>query len=235
MQTLPALRRVSAETFGSNAILIEALSRPARTFTGDFYVTHREKHRLWFAVGDVAGKGLPAAVVMAMIQEELEERIASCAWAACPPHRTMMRLQEFLLGILPKNRFATAVIGSLGDDGSLIVANAGHCPPLVVRNDGSIEQLGSTGPVLGILRHAAWQSVSTVLGASETMLLYSDGVTEARRDGEEIGVNGLISMIRERGTSPARLAQALEFTSDDVTLVAIRRNAGTDECETVVM
>ena len=234
MQTLPAVRRVSTPT-PVEGIGIEALSRPARTLTGDFYFTHRERNRVWFAVGDVAGKGLPAAVVMAMIQEELEERITSCAAASCAPERTMARLQEFLLDLLPKNRFATAVIGSLGDDGSLVLANAGHCPPLVVRNDGTIEQLVSTGPVLGILRKAAWHSIATTLGESETVLLYSDGVIEARREGEEIGVTGLVSLLRETGPSPAAIAGTLECTADDLTLVAIRRNRGVNECETVVM
>lgn len=214
---------------------IEALSRPARTFTGDFYVMHRERDRLWFALGDVAGKGLPAAVVMAMIQEELEQRISSCAAASCAPERTMARLQEFLLEILPKNRFATAVIGSLGDDGTLTLTNAGHCPPLLVRNDGTIEQFDSTGPVLGILRRASWRSVTTTLGENETMLLYSDGVIEARRDGEEIGVSGLVALLRETGIAPAVISDALGLTSDDVTMVAIRRSPAVDECETVVM
>ena len=58
---------------------VHAISIPARAFTGDFYFLHRANDRLWFALGDVAGKGLPAAVVMAMIQEELEQRIVSCA------------------------------------------------------------------------------------------------------------------------------------------------------------
>ena len=56
---------------------VAAVSRPARAFTGDFYFTHRQGRRLWIALGDVAGKGIQAAVVMAMIQEELEENIVS--------------------------------------------------------------------------------------------------------------------------------------------------------------
>ena len=58
------------------AFEVRAFSRPARAFTGDFYVTHRHDDRLWFALGDVSGKGINAAVVMAMIQEELEHRIS---------------------------------------------------------------------------------------------------------------------------------------------------------------
>ena len=80
---------------------IYAISVPARTFTGDFWFTHRTDDRLWFALGDVAGKGLPAALVMAMIQEELEHRITSCARAGCDPATTMQRLHTFLKPLLP--------------------------------------------------------------------------------------------------------------------------------------
>ena len=111
-----------------------AYSKPARTFTGDFYLTHHDTDRLWFVLGDVAGKGLNAAVIMAMIQEELEHRIASCATTKCDPSTTMQRLHEFLHPLMPRNRFATVVIGTLRDDGMLTIANAGHCPPLIVSN-----------------------------------------------------------------------------------------------------
>src|SRR5207253_9420961 len=135
---------------------VAAFSKPARTFTGDFYFTHRNGDRLWFALGDVAGKGLPAAVIMAMIQEELEHRITSCASARCEPSVTMQRLHQFMRPLMPSNRFATIVIGSLHDDGTLTIANAGHCPPMIVRRDGTIEQIEPTGPVAGILPKSSW-------------------------------------------------------------------------------
>src|SRR4051794_5608558 len=71
-----------------------AYSKPARTYTGDFYLTHQDSDRLWFVLGDVAGKGINAAVIMAMIQEELEHRIASCATTKCDPSVTLSRLHE---------------------------------------------------------------------------------------------------------------------------------------------
>jgi serine phosphatase RsbU (regulator of sigma subunit) len=202
---------------------VHAVSRPARTFTGDFYFTHRHESRLWLAVGDVAGKGLPAAVVMAMIQEELEHRIMSCAATDCDPARTMQRLHEFLLPLLPQNRFATAVIGWLDDDGTLTLANAGHCPPLVVRADGAIEQIASTGPVAGVLPNAKWRSVSTTLEVSEALVLYSDGVTESVLDGEELGVCGLEAIVREVGAVPQKILARIPAHEDDLTLLAVRR------------
>jgi sigma-B regulation protein RsbU (phosphoserine phosphatase) len=211
MSTMPAVRGL---------IDVRAISRPARMFTGDFYFTHRHEDRTWLALGDVAGKGLPAAIVMAMIQEELEQRIASCASAECDPARTAARLHEFLAPLLPRNRFATAVIAWLRDDGVLTLVNAGHCPPLIVRRDGSIEELGSTGPILGVLPLPSWYSTSTLLEEGDTLVLYSDGVTEAIVDGEELGVQGLRALLG-RGVTPEALLETLK-TCDDVTLLVVR-------------
>ena len=212
MSAMPAVRCVTPD--------VRAISRPARTFTGDFYFTHRHENRLWLVVGDVAGKGLPAAVVMAMIQEELEQRIASCASAECDPARTAARLHEFLAPLLPRNRFATAVIAWLRDDGRLTVTNAGHCPPLILRAGGSIEEIGSTGPILGVLPQPSWRSVSLHLDEGDTLVLYSDGVTEAVVDGRELGVSGLREMLAG-GTSPETVLEKLQ-TSDDVTMLVAR-------------
>lgn len=221
---LSALRRASSScelTAAGSQLEVRAVSRPARTFTGDFFLTHRHDDRLWLALGDVAGKGLPAAVVMAMIQEELEERIASCASAECDPARTMQRLHEFLAPLLPRNRFATAVVGWLNDDGRLTVANAGHPSPFVVRSDGRVEEIASTGPILGVLPHARWSSTTTHLHPGDALVLYSDGVSEAIIDGEELGLHGLRERLA-RCTSPEALLEKLE-TADDVTMVVVKR------------
>lgn len=215
MSSMPAVRSLTP------ALTVEAISRPARTFTGDFYFTHRHGSRLWIALGDVAGKGLPAAVVMVMIQEELEQRIASCASAECDPARTAQRLHEFLAPLLPSNRFATAVIAWLDDDGTLTIVNAGHPPPLIVRDNGQIEEIGSTGPLLGILRHPKWCSRSMRLDEGDALVLYSDGVTEAIVDGDELGVPGLRTLLA-RSTSPSTILESLD-TTDDLTVVVARR------------
>jgi sigma-B regulation protein RsbU (phosphoserine phosphatase) len=216
MSALPAVRGLIAE--------IDAVSRPARTFTGDFYFTHRADDRTWIALGDVAGKGLPAAVVMAMIQEELELRIASCARTACDPATTLTRLHEFLRPLMPRNRFVTAVIGNLRPDGRLTIANGGHCPPLIVRANGEIEEIASTGPVVGILPFATWRSTTTHLGDGDALVLYSDGITESAIDGEELGVCGLRRILR--GTTDARAildAVSRYAHDDDRTIVVVRR------------
>jgi phosphoserine phosphatase RsbU/P len=228
VQTLPTIRGLKAvcglkAVRGVNDIAIEAVSRPARTFTGDFYFTHRAEDRVWLTVGDVAGKGLPAAIVMAMIQEELEHLVVSCASTLCDPAKTITKLHDFLLPLMPRNRFATAVMATLSEDGTLTVANAGHCPPLLLRADGSIEEIGSTGPILGILPVAKWRTFTTRLEEGDSLVLYSDGVTESVRNGEELGVCGLRKLVREVGSSPSVILGALCEIADDVTLVTVRR------------
>jgi sigma-B regulation protein RsbU (phosphoserine phosphatase) len=211
-----------------------AFSRAARTFTGDFYFTYREHDLLWFTLGDVSGKGLPAAIVMAMIQEELEQRITSCASAHCDPSTTMMRLHTFLRPLLDSRRFATVVIGNLRDDGLLTIANAGHPAPLIARREGTIEPIDSTGPVAGLLPASRWCSTQRQMSRGESLLLFSDGLLEAQTaEGSEFGSERIAAALAHnaRGSRDARsivngvLANAREHDvafDDDVTLLAIR-------------
>ena len=208
---------------------VHAISIPAKGFTGDFYITYPAADRLWFALGDVAGKGLPAAVVMAMIQEELVHRIESCAAARCDPSATMTRLHAFLKPLMPQNRFATAVIGWLHNDGTLAIANAGHCPPIIARANGSTETVPSTGPVVGLLPSSAWQTFQTTLAQDEALVLYSDGVMEARSpDGQEFGFDGIhVGRASARQTAEEILADVNRHAGgareDDLTIVVVRR------------
>jgi phosphoserine phosphatase RsbU/P len=212
-----------------------AISVPARAFTGDFYFMHRSTDRLWFALGDVAGKGLPAALVMAMIQEELEHRIVSCARTACDPSVTMTRLHAFLKPLIASNKFATVVIGNLHDDGTLQIANAGHCPPMIVRADGEIESIDPTGPVVGVLSSSQWTTFESTLEDGDSLILYSDGVSEAESsDGEEFGVRRLAAALKAAPgrRTPEEIAEHLHHAvdqhaggarKDDLTILAITR------------
>jgi sigma-B regulation protein RsbU (phosphoserine phosphatase) len=212
---------------------VHAISIPARGFTGDFYFTHRASDRLWFALGDVAGKGLSAAVVMAMIQEELEHRIQSCARTVCDPSVTMTRLHAFLKPLVPANRFATAVIGHLRDDGMLSIVNAGHCSPLIVRADGRVEHVASTGPIVGVLASSQWCTFETTLEQGEMLVLYSDGVLEAHSpDGQEFGIERIEDGLNVGRASARLIAETLladvnrhtgDIREDDLTIVVVRR------------
>jgi sigma-B regulation protein RsbU (phosphoserine phosphatase) len=229
---LPARPRNRETSRSQQHFDVHAISVPARMFTGDFWFTHRTADRLWFALGDVAGKGLPAALVMAMIQEELERRIASCARAGCDPATTMQRLHEFLKPLLPSNRFATAVIGWLRNDGTMTIVNGGHCPPMLVRANGRIEEIDSTGPVVGIMNSSRWMSARFTLNAGDRLILYSDGVIEAASpEGAEFGVDGIVQALSAFASSRDVAAAIHEAVSrhtagaryDDLTLLVIGR------------
>jgi sigma-B regulation protein RsbU (phosphoserine phosphatase) len=215
---------------------VAAVSRPAREFTGDFYFTHRHGPYLWVVLGDVAGKGLKAAVVMAMIQEELEENIVSCADAECDPAVMMQRLHLFLRDVLPRNRFATAVIAQIHDDGRLTVVNAGHPPVFVARRDGSVESIGSSGPVIGLLPVAEWRAIEIPFRHGDTLLAYSDGVMEARsKSDDELGLCRLQTAFAEAAKtygSSGEVAESIQelleahdggSRYDDATIVVARR------------
>jgi sigma-B regulation protein RsbU (phosphoserine phosphatase) len=214
---------------------VHAVSRPARAFTGDFYFTHRQGRRLWIAIGDVAGKGIQAAVVMAMIQEELEHRIVECAMTNCDPVVTMTQLDLFLRRLLPSNKFATVAIAQIHDDGSLVVANGGHCPLLIARRDGTIESVDSTGPVVGMLPAPVWRSITMPFRRGDTLLAYTDGVIESSSDrGEEFGDERLRRAFAEASTrkraseigadlTAAIAAHAGPRNTDDLTMIIARR------------
>lgn len=240
MQTLPSRRGLTGQLplplVGSGgvkrrvkAVDLAAISIPARDFTGDFYLTHRTGDTLWVTIGDVAGKGLNAAVIMAILQEELERRLTSCATSACDPAVTMRRMHELLLPLHAGNRFATIVIAQIHDDGAVQIANAGHPPPLIARAGGRIERIGSTGPAAGILEHSRWTSVYRHLGRGETLLLYTDGAIEAN----DFGVDGVAAAFRSAASLPTSrsVAEALADAvkahggiEDDLTLLVVRHS-----------
>jgi sigma-B regulation protein RsbU (phosphoserine phosphatase) len=216
----------------AQAFDVDALAIPAKSFTGDFYFLDRCEEGLWFALGDVAGKGLNAAVMMAMIQEELENAVAVSRRGNGDPAAAVWRLDRAMRGILPFNRFATAVIGRIDNSGNMVLANAGHCPPLLV-SGGKIESIGSTGPAIGILSRPSWTSTTRTVRTGDTLVLYTDGVIEASdATGRELGADHLNAIVCEmRDETPRRITRAIADSvadhagarrQDDLTVVTIR-------------
>ena len=175
--TFPARGRSQARSTYSG----RAISRPASEFTGDFYFTTRIDEILWFALGDFVGHGLHSAVYMAMVQEELERIIRSRT--SMTPAQVVVSLDDTLREILPVNRFATLVVGRARQDGSIDIVNAGHSYPMVMRSDGTIEWINPHGPVVGIIPSARWEHESILLRSGDKLVLYTDGIEEARRQG----------------------------------------------------
>ncbi|MFA6958064.1 MAG: SpoIIE family protein phosphatase [Thermoanaerobaculia bacterium] len=213
-----------------------AVSLPARSFTGDFYSAMSARDGgLVFALGDVAGKGLDAAVMMAMLQEQLELLVTE---------RRDPRVADLIAAIhevasveMPSNKFATLVVGRLCNAGYVRMVNAGHTPPVILRANGEIEAINSTGPVVGLIRGSAWRVHDAMLAAGDSLVLYSDGVTEAESpEGHELGTEGVCLALQGReGEDAATLVRrVLDAASrhraggeqaDDTTVMVVRRLA----------
>lgn len=211
-----------------------AVSLPARSFTGDFYsVLSARDAGLVFALGDVAGKGLDAAVMMAMLQEQLEQMVSE---------RRDPRVADLIAAIhevaseeMPSNKFATLVVGRFCSEGFARMVNAGHTPPVILRADGTTETIDSTGPVVGLIRGSAWRVHDAMLAPGDALVLYSDGVTEAESpEGQELGVEGVrIALAGREGDDASTLVRRVLTATerhragappaDDTTVMVVRR------------
>ncbi len=156
-------------------------SRDHERVGGDFYDVHPgtgPAEETLVVLGDVAGKGLDAAVLTGKIRNTLH--------ALLPLAEDHERVLELLNGALLSShhtRFATLVLASVRrlDDGvGLRLTSAGHLPPLIVRADGTVEEAATQGTLVGALPEVTARTVRTVLAPGETCLLYTDGITEAR-------------------------------------------------------
>ncbi|MEV5427971.1 PP2C family protein-serine/threonine phosphatase [Streptomyces sp. NPDC052701] len=158
--------------------------RPAKDHErvgGDFYDVHPgpdPSQETLVVLGDVAGKGLEAAVLTGKIRNTLQALLPLAA-----DHGRVLRLLNGALLSSHHTRFATLVLASVRRRGGRVqlrLTSAGHLPPLIVRNDGGVEESPTRGTLIGALPTVKVHTSQTVLSAGETCLLYTDGITEAR-------------------------------------------------------
>jgi sigma-B regulation protein RsbU (phosphoserine phosphatase) len=209
-----------------------AASIACRAVGGDFYdYVDLPTGEFGFIVGDVAGKGSPAALLAAAVLGMFSAEATYQAGAA----PLMTRLNHGLVRRAIEARFLTSFYGMLAPDGSLTYCNAGHNAPLLV-SASSIRRLETGGVVLGLFDTAAFEQETVKLEAGDLIVLFSDGVTEAMNAaGEEFTDDRLIACAEaHRGESPQQVLDALladvhafcagEAQSDDVTAVLVRYN-----------
>ncbi len=203
---------------------------------GDYYDFFKYPDgRLALLVGDVAGKGMPAALMMSSLQA----RVQVLAEENLDVATLVARLNRTIATNCPSNRFITFFFGLVDPaTGEVCYTNAGHNPPLLVRRSGEVERLEGGGMILGILAKAGYEQRSARLDPGDILVLFSDGVTEATpadRD-EEFGEERLAEVLRAHAAEPtsaiiASVLQSLNDWSqgappaDDVTLVIARRLA----------
>ncbi len=209
-------------------------AKPSRGVSGDYYqlVERAGGDEFVLALADVSGKGISAAMVTgyleAMVSVPIEDGL--------PPHQIFNRVSPKLLDRTPSNRFATMFLGVLEPtNGRFRFANAGHAPACLVRASGAVEWLSSTGPPLGLVAPAEYQLREVVLETADTLVVYSDGYTEAENPtAEEFGQDRLAEVcVRNKLQEPAELAEAVDraledYTAgqpfaDDRTIVVVRR------------
>jgi sigma-B regulation protein RsbU (phosphoserine phosphatase) len=150
-----------------------------------------------FAVGDVSGKGIPAALLMVMVRSLLR----ATASELIAPEEIVARLNRFLYRDIPPSMYVTMVfcVLPLGADRRMRVINAGHANPLLLRPGQPPHVLEVGGPVLGAFRATKYPHEEAILQPGDLFVVYTDGVVEAPdRSGRALGVEGLVALIEPR-------------------------------------
>ena len=217
---------------------VVGLSRPANTVGGDFYdIQPLRDGRLVVAVGDVSGKGSPAALLMALLLAMFRTLVPLIEDENLDVSAIAARLNAQVSRHAPGNRFITLFCGIFTPlSGELRFVNAGHLPPIVVRADGSIDRLSDGGIALGMFADATYTGGRAVLGINDLLAVYSDGITEAENPaGRPFDDRGLETALgKDRRAAVPDLAQAVVRAveahtgdvrlADDLTILLLRRS-----------
>ena len=207
--------------------------KTARQVGGDFYdVMELPDQRLGLFIADVADKGMPAALFMALTRTLVRAAVIETP----SPAAALQRVNELLMPDTKQGMFVTAVYAVLNQNtGELIYANAGHNPPLWVKTNGEIERLTRTGVALGATEARTISECTIHLASGGSILFYTDGLTEEfSSEGDLFGEARLIDSIRSASSSSAdSLLDSIESSlnafvgtvplSDDLTMLVVRR------------
>jgi len=204
--------------------------QPAREVGGDYFdVIQLDKDRLGICVGDVAGKGITAALLMANLQASFR----AFATSEASPRVVCTKLNKFLCANIASGKFVTFFYAVLDADArTLTYENAGHLPGLLLRNNGTTETLQGGGAVLGALPDWTYQDYTSQLQPGDQLLLSTDGITEAENAKlEEFGDERLLEAARARHRSALEVQRSImqQVTAfcggnfrDDATLLVLR-------------
>jgi sigma-B regulation protein RsbU (phosphoserine phosphatase) len=204
---------------------------PVGPVSGDYCDLYPYGGQLFFVLGDVSGKGVAASMRMT----QLHALFRSLIGMGLPLARIIAQVNHFLCDSALTGQYATLVCGHAQANGNLEIFNAGHLPVLALRRSG-IRLLESTGLPLGMFREASFASTRLRLDCGEMLFLFTDGLSEARGERDEYGIERLTHLagLQSSSTAAALISACLEdlrrFTGsspglDDLTLLAIRRSA----------
>jgi sigma-B regulation protein RsbU (phosphoserine phosphatase) len=207
---------------------------PSQDVGGDYFdFINGEAPVLTVALGDVAGKGMPAALLMTNLHASVRAHVESDSQLPL----VMARLNRSIHRAVHGERFITLVLIAIDrSTGDMRYVNAGHNPPFLLRASGEAEQLSVGGLLLGMFPEASYEDAAVRMEPGDILVLYSDGVTEAMdEENGEFGEERLVAFLKKnRAMDPEQLVEALiravhEFSKDgkpgdDVTVAVIRRD-----------
>jgi len=220
---------------------VHGFCRPARTVSGDYYdFLTQDSDRLILAVGDISGKGISAALLMATIHSAVRayslERAPApqpasvgaaagsrvvltteLSGAAISPGALLAMLNHQLYESTPAEKYATLFLAIYdGAAHKLTYSNGGHLPPIIMSQDETVRRLETGGTVVGLFDNQSYPEDSVQLRRGDIFVAYSDGVTEPENDFGEFGEQRLIDLIRENRSLPlARISEIVTAAVDD--------------------
>jgi len=244
---LAIAQEVQAQLFPRQVSELESLEvhgfcRPARTVSGDYYdFLTASSHKLILAVGDISGKGISAALLMATIHSavraysveslpQMREPVAVGAvagagrmMAAWPegievsPGALLALLNHQLYESTPPEKYATLFLGIYdGRSHQLTYSNGGHLPPILIGKDGTVRKLEAGGTVVGLFDNMTYDEGSVEMHPGEIFLAYSDGVTEPENEFGEFGEDRLIELVSMNRRLPlVHISQTVTAAVDD--------------------
>jgi sigma-B regulation protein RsbU (phosphoserine phosphatase) len=204
---------------------------PAGAVSGDYVDLVPFEDRLYFMLGDVSGKGIPAALLMAQLHAMFRTLIPF----GMPLDALMARASALLCASSLPAQYATLVSGYLDPEGEVVLCNAGHPPPLVIRGQARAT-VDATGVPMGLFCESQFTSTRQAFSPGDSLLIYTDGLTEARNAaGEEYGASRVEHVAAAVAQRPLQdlvtstLRAHADFrgdvpTGDDLTVLAIRRS-----------
>jgi phosphoserine phosphatase RsbU/P len=215
---------------------VTAQCSPARTVSGDYYdYLSLMDSRFALAIGDVAGKGISAALLMATVQSSLRTQLRASPGASLATGQLVAQLNQHLYDYTSPEKFATFYFGIYDSDtGTLSYTNAGHPPPIIIRN-GSALRLETNGIVVGAFPFAEYEESRFDLQAGDLLVCFTDGITEPENEyGEMFGEDRLIELLMRH--SSGGLAEIMDTiyaavrqwsssaeAQDDMTMLVARK------------
>jgi sigma-B regulation protein RsbU (phosphoserine phosphatase) len=234
-----------ADLSGLLSLEVHGVCRPARTVSGDYYdFIPLGENRMVLAVGDISGKGISAALLMATVHAfvraytlEPERTLESVALGAgvserdvksalrlngdgagelCPAS-LMATLNYQLYRSTPAAKYATMFLGCYdANSRSLTYSNAGHLPPLLLGRDGGVRRLETSGTVVGLFEEVSYEESAVAMHPGDIFIGYSDGITEPENEFGEFGEDRLVELISQhRGESLARISEIVTIAVSD--------------------